>query len=578
MLNVSLIARKRAPALALAALGALVPVGAAAGSSGAPRVLPAQGPVLTGRLLVALRTPADDTAVAKRRIATLVARTDASVKDEIPQLGLIAVRPAAGQTLGRTAAELAADPLVARVSPERAAYPRYAPNDPAFSSPDPTNTPNGDVPQWYLRKENFPVAWDTSRGGGVQVATVDTGIDGAHPDFVYGRIDRVAQSGLGTNDTDGHGTHVAGLACGHSNNGFGIASAGFDCGLIVEKASHPPDVLPPPLVHPQTWFTDTEIAGAIVDAANRGAEAINLSLGSNGGLGATQAAIDYAWSHGSIPVAAASNCGTSDQGFPARYVQQPGTGPDQFAGKGLVVTAAQYDGSRAQFSASVPADCPSGSVTGAGFGSGVSVAAFGDSSISTCGILSTWSSAATDSPICPGTASPLGDSRFAYLIGTSMATPQVAGLVALIRAAHPGLAPSDVVRAIKLSASGGGHFTDELGWGIINSGAALHEAKVVTDQVAPKSHVVSKRRSRARSFKLKIESSDSGGAGVQSVGVYVSKGHRKYHLLVTTTRSKVGFTGRRGVLYRFYSRATDKAGNVEAAPKSPDAVTRIAAR
>ena len=359
MRSVSVTHRKRVSALALSALAVVLPVGAAAASS-APRAVPAEGPVLTGRLVVFLHTPPGRVAVAEHRIATLAARTDAPVKDTLPELGAMVVRPPGGETLDQARASLASDPLVASVAPEHAAYPRSVPNDPAFNAHDvPANTPNGDFYQWYLRRENFPAAWDSSGGGGTQVAMVDTGFNSVHEDLAPKIVAAVAQSGSGTEDTDGHGSHTAGLACGATNNGVGIASSGYDCGLIIEKASHPPDALPPPLGHPETWFTDGEIANAIVDATNRGAEAINLSLGGSGGLSATHAAIDYAWAHGSIPVVAALNCGYSGvQGYPAQYVQPVGTGSDQYAGEGLVVTAAQYDGSRAQFSASVGSNCP----------------------------------------------------------------------------------------------------------------------------------------------------------------------------------------------------------------------------
>ncbi len=503
-----------------------------------------------------------------------------AVLDKAP-LEIAPVSPAPGQSLADLRAELHADPAVKRVDTEYFRELRgYVPNDPAYSAFDSFNAPfppNGDRYQWNLRKANFETAWALSHGAGAKVAIVDTGVSASSPDltqvFAYHDTYPLDLAGQAT-DQNGHGTHVAGLACGDTDNGYGIASAGFDCPLIVEKLQVSGNML-----------TDASVIEGITDATARGAAVINLSLGGCGPSTGLRNAIDQAWAAGAVLVAAASNpgdqCGGAQpQGYPAAYVQPAGTSPDPYSGKGLVVTMAQYDGANA----------------GAGHGTGVSVAAYGDSSALAApghpnglpGIFSTWPQNTTtregscSTPPCAPRTSFNGDNRFGYLFGTSMATPQVSGLVALVRSANPGMSPSQVIQAIKRTAGYGGVWHDSLGWGIVDAGRAVALA-AGRDLVGPVSKVASKKRTRKRGFKLRISSSDAdplGGSvsGVDSVSVFVAKGRGAFKLLSKTKRSKISFRGRPGVKYKFYSRAVDKAGNHEADRAVADTATWVRRR
>ena len=110
--------------------------------------------------------------------------------------------------------------------------------------------------EWYLLREGFPSAWNITNGAHAVVGVIDTGIDATHPDSP--RSWRAAARPAGCSDatgpagTDqvGHGTHVASLACAGTGNGIGMAGAGDDCKLVIEK----------------TDFSDSSIAAAIVDA------------------------------------------------------------------------------------------------------------------------------------------------------------------------------------------------------------------------------------------------------------------------------------------------------------------------
>lgn len=525
----------------------------------------------TGRLL----------AILDRRgagpIERLVERNDLHARQRVPAASLVAVAPAPGQGLGDLRDELLADPLVARVETERYLQLRGVPNDPAYAMPDP-NAPGGDTFQWNLRRQDFEEAWPISNGSAAKVAIVDTGVSNTQPDLdhVVAAVDHDSTAPTGArSDENGHGTHVAGLACADSDNGYGIASAGFDCQIVAEKLEVSGNSL-----------TTTSVIAALYDAVDvQHADVINMSLGGPSPNTALRDAVNHAWAANAVIVVAASNDATTDQGYPAGYVVPNGAGPNLATcpagdttstgcNRGLVVTRGQYDDTNQ-----------------AGYGAGVSLAAYGDSSSSPPlpGIFSTFPETQTTlepavcaTPPCMPRASFGGDTKFAYLFGTSMATPQVSGLAALIRSVRPGMSASQVIRIIEGTARGGGFWSSQLGFGIIDAGKAL---KVATGQdvTPPTSRVRSHRHSRSRSFELRIKRSDADplfglSSGIRNVSVFVARGRRPFRLWRKTDNRKLTFTGRRGKRYRFYSRALDRAGNREPIAAAADTVTKIRRR
>ncbi len=342
----------------------------------------------------------------------------------VPEIGVASVDLPAGQSVAELRAELAGEPGVIAVEPNPRLELRAAPSDPAYAASDP-NAPGADTYQWHLRKSGFARAWKRSDGSRATVAVIDTGADAAHPDIgprvkaAYDKDDTLLHGGAET-DENGHGTHVSGLACGDSGNGYGIASAGFRCNLLIYK----------------TDLSISSISESIVEATDRGADVINMSFGGDETSKALAAAVHRAAAHDVLMVAAADNDDvdedgnpTEDQGIPADYLQPVGSGPDIKRGIGLVVTAAEYDGSRAWFEP--------------GMGSGISLAAYGSAGEGQRGIFSSFPAELTEIEtlelcgVCRGDFN--GDQRFGYLEGTSMATPQVAGAAALIRSARPKL-------------------------------------------------------------------------------------------------------------------------------------------
>ena len=168
--------------------------------------------------------------------------------------------------------------------------------------------------QWGLDKIQAEQAWTVAKGAGVTIAVVDTGVDLGHPDLStkiisYQDADIVDSRNKqrnGPQDENGHGTHVAGIAAALTNNGVGVAGTAPDA-----------KILPVRVLDADGSGTTDQVAKGIRYAADKGAKVINLSLGFlsglgevvrvTGGLQPVYDAVDYAWSKGAVVVIAAGN-------------------------------------------------------------------------------------------------------------------------------------------------------------------------------------------------------------------------------------------------------------------------------
>ena len=569
-------------ALAAAAIGATfitLPGSAVAAPAGASAASSSATTTTTGRLLVTLKASADGRAHAAAASAVVARAGGAAATLTIPQLGVIAVAPsraraarttatARGAALHALAERLRADPRVASVRAERRFSLRYVPDDAGFATAE--RGEDGTVTEWWAARENLTAAWDLARGDGARVAVIDTGVDGSHPELVNkiaatADFDDNLGDGPPTVDEDGHGTHVASLACAQPDNRIGIAGAGLGCDLLVAKSD----------------LSEGSVAKALIWAADNGADAINMSFGTDGRFAAPPAivqALQYANAKGAVLVAAAADEAVQEQGYPADVLQPTNTGADINRNLGLSITAANASDRRASF---------------AGRGTQISMAAYGTYGPGgSAGILGAFPAQTTNlergdsakrlDP-CRCRTSFNGDNRYAYLAGTSMSTPQVAGVAALMRHLNPDLPPADVVRILKQTARRAADvaWTPELGWGILDAGAALAAARSV--DAHPPSSQLQRPKVTGRSILLRWRGSDDAVAGVVATGidhfeVWRATPGRVARKIKTTRAHTMRLRGRPGGRYSFFTIAVDLAGNRELPPAKADASVRVARR
>jgi subtilisin family serine protease len=329
------------------------------------------------------------------------AAAGAQVLDTIPQLGMAVIETAPGADPAVLASDLAASPAVEWTEPNYILSLDDVPNDPDYES---YQAP-------YLGRMQMPGAWDLSTGHSeIIIAVVDTGVDMNHPDLrdnIWTNPGEVPNNGIDDDhngfvddvhgwdfaandnvpdDDYGHGTHVAGIAAGRIDNNIGIA------GMAGHATIMPLDVFTGRI------GTYDSLIRAIVYATDNGARVINMSLGATSYSRGEQAAVEYAWSHGVVLVAAAGNNGCTTHAGSYHY---PAAQPHVIA-----VAATDAGDQAASFSS-----C----------GDFVDVAAPGSL------IWSTYKG---------GT--------YAYMSGTSMATPHVSGLAALVLSLNPDLTPDMV--------------------------------------------------------------------------------------------------------------------------------------
>ena len=383
-------------------------------------------------------------------------------------------------------AQLRSDPAVEYAQPDYRKYKMdFVPNDEHY-----------DI-QWHYSQPDSgihaPTAWDHSTGEGVVVAVLDTGyLD--HADLAANIVpgyDFVHDASM-SNDGDGrdadahdpgdwepgsrssfHGTHVAGTIAAVTNNGLDVAGVAFNAKVQPVRVLGTGGGYSSDIADAIVWASGGTVDGVPANATP--AEVLNLSLGGSGTCSsdpATQAAIDGAISRGVTVVVAAGNSNAPASNFsPASC-------------KGVItVGATGVDGARSYFS---------------NYGAAVSIAAPGGNATSGSDTDERWIWSLGNTGETSPVASPEGDATVG-MIGTSMASPHVAGIVALMQSAAVAagkapLTPTQVKTILRTTAS---PFlvtpptNQSIGAGIANAAAAVAAAQV--DIPADQSELLSNR-------------------------------------------------------------------------------------
>lgn len=347
------------------------------------------------------------------------------------------------------------DPLVVYAEPNYIVKPTAVPNDTAFAA------------QWHYPLINLPGAWDLTTGDpGVIVAVIDTGVLLNHPDlqgqFVAG-YDFISQTSM-SGDGDGidpnpddpgdgppssfHGTHVSGTIAAASNNAVGVAGIAWHAKIM------------PLRVLGAGGGTAYDVGQAVRYAAGlandsgtvppQPADIINLSLGGGPFSQASQDTYTAARQAGVVIVAAAGNDASSQLSYPASYDG--------------VISVSAVDTERrlapySSFGTAIDVAAPGGNVR-----VDLNADGFPDGVLSTGGDDSSGSIVFT----------------YPFFNGTSMASPHVAGVIALMKSVNSNLTPAIIDQQLAL-----GNLTDDIGvagrdnsfgYGLINAQKAVTTA------------------------------------------------------------------------------------------------------
>ncbi len=313
-------------------------------------------------------------------------------------------------------------------APARDTAPRFQPNDPKYKF------------QWHLDQINMPEAWLRNQGEGVVVAVVDTGVtpveDLGGTEIVPGW--NFVDNNADTRDDHGHGTHVAGTIAQTTHNGIGVAGVAYRA-----------KIMPIKVLSAGGSGSVGGIAEGIRWAADHGARVINMSLGGPFYSQVLAKAVRYAYEHGVVVVCAAGNDGRGKVSYPAANVGA------------LAVAATQFDETATFYSnwgKEIAVAAPGGNTRVDQNGDGVPD-----------GVL--------QNTVTPGN---IEKQDYLLFMGTSMASPHVAGVAALLVSAgvrDPLEVRLILERTAHRPAAYRGKRDPHYGAGIVDASAALADAE-----------------------------------------------------------------------------------------------------
>jgi len=357
------------------------------------------------------------------------------------------------------------NPFVEFAEPNYYVYASFVPNDTFYSF------------QWHFDNPTFggihmESAWDITTGdSSIVVAVLDTGVayerfSDPNPANCYSMIGQLKKCPGPTideyfqapdlastafsiltgsdlvnndshpNDDESHGTHVTGTVAQSTNNNLGVAGVAFDT-----------TIMPIKVLDANGNGLSSVVANGIILATDNGAKIISMSLGSSSPSSTIESAVNYSFNNGVTVIAACGNSGSgSGCDFPAAFTNV------------ISVGATQYDESKAPYSnfgSNLDLVAPGGNTgvdqNGDGFADGVLQQTFGSN---------------TDT----------SDFAFWFFQGTSMSTPHVSGVAALLLSLDSSLTPDDIRNILQSTADdlGASGRDNTFGHGLLNASAAVN--------------------------------------------------------------------------------------------------------
>jgi thermitase len=339
------------------------------------------------------------------------------------------------------------------VEPDYLAVPLVVPNDPDYSQ------------EWHLQTIQAPSAWDVTTGSSsVPIAMIDSGVDPTHPDlasklipgwsFLTGTAD--------THDVLGHGTETAGTAAAIGNNAAGVAGVAWQ---------NP--IMPLVVLNSSDYASYSNIANAIMYAADHGVRIVNISIGGTSASSTMQTAVNYAWNKGTVVFAAAGNYASSTPIYPAGCTNV------------VAVGATDSNDNLASFS---------------NYGSYIDLTAPGVNIMTTT-----------------------AGSGYGGVSGTSFSSPIAAGVAALVLSRNPSLSAQQLVTLLEQNSDdlGAPGYDQIFGWGRVNASRAVAAAGGGTFTPAPSVTISSPAPSSTIQAAVTVQGNASASTSLSSVQLLV---------------------------------------------------------
>ncbi len=425
---------------------------------------PKAGDSVPGQLLVQSRLGANSSAVART-----LAVNGAGVQKEILQIRVHVLR-VPEPAIDRVQQALAATGLFTFVERDHTARVVATPNDPNF------------VSQWHLNKIQAPNAWNITTGSpSITIALADSGVDPTHEDLASKLVPgwSFLTGTANTADVLGHGTETAGSAAAATNNGVGVAAAGWSN-----------TIMPLQVADSTGYASYSNMASAITYAADHGVRIVNLSLAGSSSSSTLESAVSYAWNKGTVVFASAGNYSTSTPYYPAACTNA------------VAVSATTASDTLSSYS---------------NYGSWIVISAPGDSILT-----------------------PLNGGGYGYLSGTSFSSPIAASVAALVLSVRPSLSASALVSLLEQNTDdlGAPGFDPYFGWGRVNAYKAVLAAANMSVSTAPPVVSISSPASGATvSGTISVQGTATDNAGVTNIEFYVDS-----QLVASTPSSPFSFS------------------------------------